>query len=71
MTMTEKALDPAAMPDTTIDAASVFGIATKMKVPAFSRTNDHVPEVDPSYRFDRETTLAILAGSPSAITWPW
>src|SRR5256885_14164029 len=33
-----------------------------MKVPAFSRGNEYVPERDPAYRFDRDTTLAILAG---------
>ena len=31
-------------------------------VPAFSRASDHVPEIDPVYRFDRVTTLALLAG---------
>ena len=43
-------------------ARTVFGIDTKMKVPAFSRGNEHVPDRDSAYRFDRETTLAILAG---------
>jgi cobaltochelatase CobS len=33
-----------------------------MKVPAFKKGGEHVPEIDPAYRFDRETTLAILAG---------
>ena len=33
-----------------------------MKVPAFSERTEHVPDIDPAYRFDRETTLAILAG---------
>jgi len=55
-------LDPAFMPDTTVDAKAVFGFDAKMKIPAFSRTNEYVPERDPAYRFDRETTLAILAG---------
>ncbi|MCU1423706.1 MAG: cobS [Microbacteriaceae bacterium] len=55
-------LDTASAPDTTVDAASLFGIKTKMKVPAFKRGGEHVPEIDPAYRFDRETTLAILAG---------
>jgi len=55
-------LDTSAAPDTQVDAATVFGIKTKMKVPAFSRVNEHVPEIDPAYRFDRDTTLAILAG---------
>ena len=33
-----------------------------MKVPAFKKANEHVPDLDAAYRFDRETTLAILAG---------
>jgi cobaltochelatase CobS len=33
-----------------------------MSVPAFSRPNEYVPDLDPAYVFDRETTLAILAG---------
>src|ERR1041385_8630349 len=55
-------LETSAAPDTVVDAASVFGIKTKMKVPAFKAANEHVPEVDTAYRFDRDTTLAILAG---------
>jgi cobaltochelatase CobS len=55
-------LDPAFMPDTTVDVRTTFGIDAAMKVPAFSKANEYVPEHDPAYRFDRETTLAILAG---------
>src|SRR2546423_7148201 len=55
-------LETSALPDTVVDAATIFGIKTKMKVPAFKRANEHVPEIDPAYRFDRDTTLAILAG---------
>src|SRR5579872_6308091 len=62
MSIPDKGLDPAAQPDTTIDAAKVFGIQTKMQVPAFKKADEHVPERDEAYRFDRETTLAILAG---------
>src|SRR5476651_355925 len=62
MTTTETGLDPSAAPDTTVDAASVFGIQTKMKVPAFKKGGEYVPERDEAYRFDRDTTLAILAG---------
>ena len=40
----------------------MFGIETKMKVPAFKTANEYVPDLDSAYRFDRETTLAILAG---------
>ena len=62
MTTEQKGLDPAAVPDTTVDVAHVFGIETKMKVPAFKKRNEYVPDLDTAYRFDRETTLAILAG---------
>ncbi|MDE2351488.1 MAG: AAA family ATPase, partial [Alphaproteobacteria bacterium] len=63
MTTEPQGLDPAAMPDITVDVRETFGIDAKMRVPAFSRRNDeYVPEHDPAYRFDRETTLAILAG---------
>ncbi|MGD0144777.1 MAG: cobaltochelatase subunit CobS [Rhizomicrobium sp.] len=62
MTPEPKGLDPASVPDTTIDVRAEFGIDAKMKVPAFSQPTEHVPERDPAYRFDRETTLAILAG---------
>src|ERR1700761_3884145 len=62
MTSAEIPLDPAALPDTTVDAAKLFGIQTSMKVPAFKRPTEQVPDRDDAYRFDRETTLAILAG---------
>src|SRR4029077_2429735 len=55
-------LETTAAPDTTVDAAGLFGIKTKMRVPAFKTANEHVPELDTAYRFDRDTTLAILAG---------
>jgi cobaltochelatase CobS len=49
-------------PDTTVDAREAFAIDVDMKVPAFSLRTEHVPDIDSTYRFDRETTLAILAG---------
>ena len=49
-------------PDTTVSVREVFNIDSDMKVPAFSRGSEHVPDIDSSYRFDRDTTLAILAG---------
>ena len=55
-------LDTGMVPDTSADAASLFGIKTKMKVPASNQGSEHVPEIDSAYRFDRDTTLAILAG---------
>src|SRR5205814_1353075 len=32
------------------------------QAPAFSQASEHVPDLDDAYRFDRDTTLAILAG---------
>jgi cobaltochelatase CobS len=49
-------------PDARIAVRDAFGIDSALTVPAFSLGNDHVPAVDPAYRFDPETTLAILAG---------
>jgi len=57
-----ESLSTEAAPDTTVDAKTLFGFETKMQVPAFAQPNSYVPERDDSYRFDRETTLAILAG---------
>ncbi|MFV3127386.1 cobaltochelatase subunit CobS [Niveispirillum sp. KHB5.9] len=50
------------LPDITVSVREVFGIDSDMRVPAFSVANEHVPERDKAYRFDRETTMAILAG---------
>jgi cobaltochelatase CobS len=62
MTPESQGLDAAAVPDTTVDVRAAFGIDAKMKVPAFSTRTEYVPDLDQAYRFDRETTLAILAG---------
>ncbi|MFO1135811.1 MAG: cobaltochelatase subunit CobS [Rhodoblastus sp.] len=61
--VSERAADRAApMPDIKISARQTFGIDTDMEVPAYSKADEHVPDLDPDYLFDRETTLAILAG---------
>jgi cobaltochelatase CobS len=49
-------------PDRLLSVREVFGIASDLKVPAFSERDDHVPEIDPVYRFNPDVTLAILAG---------
>lgn len=49
-------------PDATVNAREAFGIDVDMEVPAFSVRTEHVPAVDTTYRFDRETTMAIAAG---------
>jgi cobaltochelatase CobS len=53
---------PHALPDITVSVRDTFGIDSDMVVPAFSTATEHVPERDEAYRFDRETTMAILAG---------
>ncbi len=50
------------MPDQRVAAGDLFGVDIDMEVPAFSVRTEHVPDIDDTYRFDRETTLAILAG---------
>jgi cobaltochelatase CobS len=62
MSSEKEGLDPSLVPDKQIDVKSVFGIDAKMKAPAFSKPNEYVPDLDLAYRFDRDTTLAIVAG---------
>ena len=50
------------LPDITVSVRQTFGIDSDLQVPAFSVPTEHVPDVDDAYKFDRETTLAILAG---------
>ena len=50
------------MPDTKVSVRKMFNIDSDLKVPAYSEGSEHVPEIDPDYLFDRDTTLAILAG---------
>ncbi len=49
-------------PDITVSVRQTFGIDSDMQVPAFSQPSEHVPLLDAAYRFDHQTTLAILAG---------
>ncbi len=53
---------PPDRPDITVSARELFGIDSDLMVPAFSSASDHVPEIDSAYRFDKVTTLALLAG---------
>ncbi|MCW8305696.1 cobaltochelatase subunit CobS [Acidiphilium sp. PA] len=50
------------LPDRRVSAREVFGIDCGFELPAFSERTEHVPEIDDTYKFDRETTIAILAG---------
>ena len=54
--------DIANLPDTTVSVKETFGFDSKMVVPAYSVADQHVPDIDPDYLFDRQTTLAILSG---------
>lgn len=49
-------------PDIKLDVRQTFDIDIDLKVPSFSNGNEHVPEIDSAYKFDKDTTLAILAG---------
>ena len=49
-------------PDIKISVKQTFGIDSDMEVSAFSKKNELVPEIDKDYKFDVDTTLAILNG---------
>ncbi|WP_158918314.1 cobaltochelatase subunit CobS [Caulobacter sp. S45] len=49
-------------PDRQVSLRDAFGVDSDMMVPAFSEADSHVPDLDPNYRFDPQTTLAICAG---------
>ena len=49
-------------PDIKISVNQSFGIDTNMLVDGFSKKNEYVPEIDKDYKFDRDTTLAIISG---------
>ncbi len=61
MRMQEQAGAPG-LPDMKVSVRQVFGIDSDLEVPAYSSPNEHVPDLDPDYLFNREVTLAILAG---------
>ena len=50
------------IPNVDIDVRKTFDIDVDMKVMAFKEPNEYVPSIDNSYKFDKNTTLAILAG---------
>src|ERR1700736_1570925 len=60
--MNDIALERAPVPDLKISVRQVFGIDTDLEVPGYSKPDEHTPDLDPDYRFDKPTTLAILAG---------
>jgi cobaltochelatase CobS len=50
------------LPDKVFSVRDTFGIDSDMKLKGFAVADPHVPPIDPDYLFDRNTTLAILAG---------
>ncbi|MCR9214383.1 MAG: cobaltochelatase subunit CobS [Proteobacteria bacterium] len=50
------------LPDTKVSVREVFKIDSDLEVPAFSLATERVPDLDTSYVFDHDTTMAILAG---------
>ena len=50
------------IPDTKFDVRKTFGLDIDWKVPGFKESNANVPAIDPTYQFDHDTTMAILAG---------
>src|SRR6201989_892273 len=62
-------VQPDSRTDTVMDAPDqmrkvrdLFGVDSDMEVPAFSEADERVPDLDPTYVFDPNTTLAICAG---------
>ncbi len=50
------------IPDTKYNARDLFGLDVDWEVPGFTEDHPNVPAVDPTYQFDHDTTMAILAG---------
>ena len=60
--LVDKKIDLPKKADLKVKVSDVFGFPSELKVSAYKEKTQWVPEIDNSYRFDPETTLAILAG---------
>ena len=60
--MADTSLDINTHPTQDISVREVFGIDTDMVVKGFDDRTSRVPDIDSTYKFDPDTTLAILAG---------
>ena len=49
-------------PDIKLSVKQTFGFESDMQINAFSKNNEYVPKIDADYKFDKDTTLSILAG---------
>jgi cobaltochelatase CobS len=54
--------DEEIFPSIEVSAKALFGIDSPMRIPAFASRSEHVPEIDPVYRFQPDVTMAILSG---------
>jgi cobaltochelatase CobS len=50
------------IPDTKVNVRDTFGLNVDWDIPAFKESTQNVPEIDTTYHFDHDTTMAILAG---------
>ncbi|MGB0499952.1 MAG: AAA family ATPase [Acidimicrobiales bacterium] len=53
---------PPLVADQPIDVEATFGFASNLPVLGFAEPTEHVPEIDPAYRFDPSVSKALLAG---------
>jgi len=60
--MADGMIDGNAKPTEDVSVRDVFGIDSDMHVKGFAERGERVPEIDSTYKFDRDTTMAILAG---------
>ena len=60
--MTDDKNDASNKPNREISVREAFGIETDMVVKGFEEGSERVPDIDETYKFDPDTTLAILAG---------
>ena len=50
------------VPSIKLSVKQTFGIDSDLEVKAFEKKNEYVPEIDKNYKFDKDTTIAILSG---------
>ncbi|MGY3439490.1 MULTISPECIES: cobaltochelatase subunit CobS [unclassified Marinovum] len=60
--MADGTMDPNTRPTEELSVRDVFGIDTDMVVKGFADRTERVPDIDSTYKFDADTTMAILAG---------
>ena len=60
--MADGVIDINAKPTEDISVQEAFGFETDMVIKGFAESGPRVPEIDSTYKFDPDTTLAILAG---------